>query len=512
MATPERTSHDLSRYWGFLRRRVWIIVVVALVVTWARALYTFNEPTMYRAEMKIVIELPIATTNSLSVRTAVENNAVTLKGTDVAEGAIRALRLQTGQPSLPRELGPTDLADDLRVVTKPETATLQVSYDDPDPARATRILRAVGSAFEHVAQLQPAGGVVATPRTPTPAATTGGPPVPSPTLASRPGVFPARVFDEAHAVGKVEPKPVRNVAVAALLGLLLGVVAGMVREQFDDTVRGVEGAEEAFGQPATVSLPSGVLGHRPFAEPTRRGLDPVVAELAIQRLVADILWTPESKDTRTLLVTSARPEEGKTTVTANLAVELASAGYRVIVVEADLRRPMLHHYLELDASAGQIGLDAVIRGTATITSAMVEVPVWKRDAAQERTAEGRQNGPRSGEGSGRLRAIVARPGHPWPSEVGGERVQEILSALRSRADYVIFDAPPILVVPDAYPLVRAVDAVVAVVRSGSSARKSTASMSRLLGRLRAQRVTLVVTEVEGALEGGYYAYATPRPS
>jgi len=237
-----------------------------------------------------------------------------------------------------------------------------------------------------------------------------------------------------------------------------------------------------------------------------------VAELAIQRLVADILWTPESKDTRTLLVTSARPEEGKTTVTANLAVELASAGYRVIVVEADLRRPMLHHYLELDASAGQIGLDAVIRGTATITSAMVEVPVWKRDAAQERTAEGRQNGPRSGEGSGRLRAIVARPGHPWPSEVGGERVQEILSALRSRADYVIFDAPPILVVPDAYPLVRAVDAVVAVVRSGSSARKSTASMSRLLGRLRAQRVTLVVTEVEGALEGGYYAYATPRPS
>jgi len=246
----------------------------------------------------------------------------------------------------------------------------------------------------------------------------------------------------------VEPKPVRNVAVAAVLGLLLGVVAGMVREQFDDTVRGVEGAEEAFGQPATVSLPSGVLGHRPFAGPTRRGLDPVMAELAIQRLVADILWTPESRDTRTLLVTSGRPEEGKTTVTANLAVELASAGYRVIVVEADLRRPMLHHYLELDASAGQIGLDAVIRGTATLTSTMVEVPVWQRNA-QERTAEGRQSGPRTGEGSGRLRAIVAGPGHQWPSEVEVKRVQEILSTLRNWADYVIFDAPPILVVPDA---------------------------------------------------------------
>ena len=77
---------------------------------------------------------------------------------------------------------------------------------------------------------------------------------------------------------------------------------------------------------------------------------------------------------------------------------------------------------------------------------------------------------------------------------------------------MIFDAPPILVVPDAYPLVSAVDAVVAVVRSDRSTRKSTASMSRLIGRLGAQRVTLVVTEVEGAQESGYYAYATPRPS
>ena len=503
MAVPERAPHDPSRYWGFLRRRVWIIVVVALLVTWARALYTFHEPTIYRAAMKIVIELPIATTNSSSVSTAVEDSAVTIKGTAVAQEAIRALRLQ---------MGPAHLADALGVVTKPETATIQVYYDDPDPARATRILRAVGSAFEHVAQRQSAGGIVATPATPAPAASKGRVQVvPSPTLASPPAAFGARIFDEAHAVGKVEPKPVRNVAVAAVLGLLLGVVAGMVREQFDDTVRGVEGAEEAFGQPATVSLPSGVLGHRPFAGPTRRGLDPVMAELAIQRLVADILWTPESRDTRTLLVTSGRPEEGKTTVTANLAVELASAGYRVIVVEADLRRPMLHHYLELDASAGQIGLDAVIRGTATLTSTMVEVPVWQRNA-QERTAEGRQSGPRTGEGSGRLRAIVAGPGHQWPSEVEVKRVQEILSTLRNWADYVIFDAPPILVVPDAYPLVSAVDAVVAVVRSDRSTRKSTASMSRLIGRLGAQRVTLVVTEVEGAQESGYYAYATPRPS
>jgi Mrp family chromosome partitioning ATPase/capsular polysaccharide biosynthesis protein len=443
--------------------------------------YSFLRPRVYRSSTTVVFDVP---TN------AVQPTAQTLAELVDTYGVANAIIKRLGLGMMPKSL-----VSNMTVITKPDTAAVTVLYDDTDQARGIRIVRTFDDVFVPLAQklLEDETQL-------------------SLDAGSLPkgGFFTARVADHRF-VGKVEPKPVRNVAVAAVLGLLLGVVAGMVREQFDDTVRGVEGAEEAFGQPATVSLPSGVLGHRPFAGPTRRGLDPVMAELAIQRLVADILWTPESRDTRTLLVTSGRPEEGKTTVTANLAVELASAGYRVIVVEADLRRPMLHHYLELDASAGQIGLDAVIRGTATLTSTMVEVPVWQRNA-QERTAEGRQSGPRTGEGSGRLRAIVAGPGHQWPSEVEVKRVQEILSTLRNWADYVIFDAPPILVVPDAYPLVSAVDAVVAVVRSDRSTRKSTASMSRLIGRLGAQRVTLVVTEVEGAQESGYYAYATPRPS
>jgi len=314
------------------------------------------------------------------------------------------------------------------------------------------------------------------------------------------------VGNGAHSIGKVEPKPVRNVVIAAALGLLLGVVAGLIREQFDDTIRGTEEAEEAFGQPATVTLPSRFLGHRPFAGPRRKGADPVVAELAIQRLAAEILWSPESRDTRTLLVTSAHPEEGKTTVTANLAVEMASSGYRVIVVEADLRRPMLHGYLDVDPSAGEVGVDAVLRGRATVTSTMVEVPVWNRSAPRSRASG------QSTEGAGRLRAILSAPGHTWPSEVGAERIGEFLNVLKSRADYVIFDAPPILVVPDAYSLVNAVDTVVVVVRNDRSTMKATEAMRRLLERLRPRRVELVVAETDEEYERSYRAYATPRAS
>jgi Mrp family chromosome partitioning ATPase len=307
-------------------------------------------------------------------------------------------------------------------------------------------------------------------------------------------------------VGKVQPKPARDVAVAAALGLILGVVAGLVREQFDRAVRGTEEAEEAFGQRAAVTLPPGFLGYRPFgARRKRKGLDPVVAELAIQRLAANILWSTEAAATRTLLVTSAHPEEGKTTIAANLAVELASAGHRVIVVEADLRRPKLQEYLDCPPPSASIGIDAVLRGRATITAAMVDIPVWDRVAVNG-GSRSRQEEPSGRASSGRLRAILAAPGQTWPSEFGQERIEEVLSALKSRAEYVIFDAPPILVVPDAYPLVTIVDAVVAVVRNDKSTAVSVEAMSRLLRRLQARRVELVVTEAQGDEDDTYHVY------
>ena len=248
------------------------------------------------------------------------------------------------------------------------------------------------------------------------------------------------------------------------------------------------------------------MGFRPFESRSKRALDPVVAELAIERVRASIMWSPESREAHTLLVTSSSPQDGKTTVAANLSVALAKEGHDVIVVDSDLRRPALHRYLSIRVGPETIGLDAIIRGDAPIARALVEVPF--RPPSDAWASNGpRSNGPKAPRSTGRLRAILAAPGHTWPADLGIQRPVQVLQQLREMADYVIIDAAPILAVADAYAFVAAVDTVVAVARVGKTAAAAVEGMSRTLERIRARRrVELVVTGAESSYGGDYYDY------
>lgn len=476
MLTENEGARPVVHYIRVLKRRWALVALVGMVTIGGAAAYSFTQQPIYRSSFKAFFDLPADERNATNPTTQ------TMASLVLTFGVAEQVKADLGLPDTPE-----DLLSRLGTVTEPDTPTLEVRYDDPDPDRGIRVVEDVAKVFQRRAQAILDDQAK---------------------LSKDEARVIVTVPDPPYLVGKVQPQPVRNIAVAAVLGLFLGIVAAFVREQFDDTLRGAEEAEEAFGRPPTAILPPKVLGYRPFGPRRRRGPDPVVTELILQRLAADIVWSPEGADTRTLLVTSANPEEGKTTIAANLAVELAASGHKVIVVEADLRRPVLGQHLGLDRVNGTIGLDTVLRGQATITAAMVEVPVWDRTGSPppSGTPEGRRLS------QGHLRAIVAGPGHVWPSEVGMERITEILGVLKSRADYVVLDAPPILVVPDAYPLVSAVDAVVAVVRSGRSTASATAAMSALLVRLRARRVHLVLTEAEAPFGQTYRAYVTPRSS
>jgi Mrp family chromosome partitioning ATPase len=330
-----------------------------------------------------------------------------------------------------------------------------------------------------------------------------------------------KVFNPAHLrPGQVQPKPIRNLAVAGALGLILGLLAGFVREQFDDTVRSVEDAEQAFGQVATVTLSPGIVGYHPFDRSQGKRADPVLTELALQRLRASVLWSPESTEAaRTLLVTSANPAEGKTTIAANLAVLMAIEGRNVVVVDVDLRHPTLYRYLGMPLPLGDLSLAAVMAGHVSPLEALVDIPVPGRaftslDGDQRRLESWTQTR-REPPAAGKLRAILGAPGLAQPAEFGLARTIEVMEALQRDADAVIFDGPPILVVPDAYPFAAAVDAVIAVVRNGQASQKATAAFSRTLERLRARRVELVVTDAESSVaQAYYYGYhpAAPAPT
>ncbi len=481
MPTSEDASRSVSEYLAIFRRRFWLIALVFLVSVGMATAYTLHQPTLYRSSMRIVIGQE-GGTFQLNVGNVADTFTQTMSDliqTDVvARGTIRKLGL---------DITPNDLLDHLNVTTKPETSVMSVSYDDNDRARGVRVLSTLGDVFTSLVAQRLA----------------------SPNRGNSNLAVTATVFDFAHSIpGQVQPKPTRTVAVAVVLGLFLGLLAALGREQFDDTIRSVEDAERAFGQTATATLPPGIVGYRPFDPSSAKRQDPVLTELAIQRLRASIRWSAETREARTVLVTSPNPEEGKTTISANLALVMATEGYNVILVEADLRHPTLHRYLGMPARTQGAGLEEIMGGEMSPSEALVEIPVPAKLFATFR-AEGDAPAPRyrahgESRASGRLRAIMAHSHSTQPTEFSLAATARLIDDLRSRADYVIIDSPPILVVPDAYPFAVTADMVLAVVRCGRSAGKAVAALSKSLERLRVRRVELVVTEADAGFNQPYY--------
>lgn len=480
----DERAPNLLDYLSIVRRGWWKIALATLVAVGAASAYTFTQPAVYRSSMKIVVGQGQGIF-APEVGNVAEQFTQTMS--DLLESDVVAAEVIE---EMDLEVSTAELLSNANVVTKPATAVLEVTYDDTNRARGRAILEAIGVEFTSLVQEK----LVPEPETTT-----------LPDDAQNLAVT-ATIFDPAHYLpGQVEPKPLRNIAVAGVLGLVLGLLALVVGEQFNDTVKSVDEAELAFGQTATATLPPRFIGYRPLdpdAAPNRR-FDPVLAELAIQRLSASLVWNWGPRDPRTFVVTSANPEEGKTTISANFAVGLAMEGNDVVVVEADLRRPMLAKFLQADA-APVVSLGALARGEVAIDKALHEVQLPPRRTGQ---ARGQQ---------GRLRVFPSAHGEQWPRELDLDRAGELMEELQAQADYVIFDTPPILVVTDAYPLVAAADAVVATVRNGRTTVAAIEALSKTLARLRLRkprRGEMVVTEVEPSFGAGHYRYeATPSPS
>ena len=166
---------------------------------------------------------------------------------------------------------------------------------------------------------------------------------------------------------------------------------------------------------------------------------------AYRILRTNLEFSSLDKPIRTMVVTSAGPDEGKSTTLANLAVTIAQGGKKVILADCDLRRPRLHEIFGLDNDVG-------------LTTMVVD------DEALE-------NPPLRETGVPNLWLLPSGPLPPNPSELlGSRRMEEIIAALTSRADMVLFDAPPVIAVIDAVVLGSKVDGVLLVINAGGTKR------------------------------------------
>lgn len=289
----------------------------------------------------------------------------------------------------------------------------------------------------------------------------------------------------------VSPKPVRNGALGLALGLILGLALVVVVETLDNTVKSNEDAEQAYGAPVLTAVPiekaknKETVGLTLVEHPAGPGAE------AYRMLRNNLDFINFEHDIKTILITSAVPMEGKSTVAANLATVLASAGKRVILVIADFHRPTSNKLFGLENT---FGLSDVLSGERQFREVL------------------RQN-----QRFENLWVLPSGSMPPNPSELlGSVGMAALLANLRDSADWVIVDSAPLLAVADAAAMARQVDGVIMVTRANVSNRDSARKARAQLDNVGARILGVALWGIEDASSlsgyGGYNAGYGARPA
>ncbi len=289
----------------------------------------------------------------------------------------------------------------------------------------------------------------------------------------------------------VSPKPARNGVLGLVVGLALGVAMAFLYEYMDNTMKSTEEAEKVYGAPVLGAIPLEKL-----EKGTKRRLtiieSPGSSAAESYRVLRNSLdFVNFEHRLRTLLITSAAPAEGKSTVAANLAASLAQAGKKVVLVSCDFRRPTTEQFFGVN---NMIGLSEVLLGTHSLKAAL------QRPREES------------------LLILTSGKMPPNPSELlGSTKMQDLIAELEEWADWVIIDTPPLLAVADPASVSRWVDAVLVVSQAYVSTREAASKARQLLDKVGAKIIGVVVWGLEegrrgnygyGHYAGGYYYYAS----
>jgi polysaccharide biosynthesis transport protein len=291
-----------------------------------------------------------------------------------------------------------------------------------------------------------------------------------------------------------EPNIPRNLGFGFVLGLTSGIGLAFLLEGIDNTVRTPEQAQAISGLPSLGMIP---LGSKTNLEANSRGLavagSKEVVELitqsrpqsqmseAYRALRTSLLLTSVGAPPKIILVTSALPQEGKTTTSINTATVLAQKGTRVLLIDADLRRPSIHKTLGLGP---RIGLSNVLTGGATIQEATFRSTLLPN-----------------------LYIMPAGTPPPNPAELlASAQMAEILSVLRNQYDHIVVDTPPTLSVTDAVVLSTCADAIVLVIRCGQTTKPALRRSREILGQVNARVSGVLLNAVDLDSPDYYYYY------
>jgi capsular exopolysaccharide synthesis family protein len=296
------------------------------------------------------------------------------------------------------------------------------------------------------------------------------------------------------------PKTARNTIGALLIGLLLGIALATVRDAADRRLRHSRDVSKALDRPILGRIRTKALGHTGAPAEGLNGVGPMEdADLESFRILRqNIAYLGTAAESRTVLVTSAVAAEGKSTVAACLAVATAEAGKRTLLVECDLRRPVLAKRLGINETPG---LSDFLTGNAEPNTILQPI------AGIVERLNG--SGPALGApqpGSSNLVCITAGRTVPRPAELlASSGFRAFLAEVSEVYDAVILDTPPLLPVADTLSIVPDVSAVIMCVRLDQTTRDQAHAAQSALDRLPERPMGLVITDVRRQDAGYDYA-------
>ena len=309
-----------------------------------------------------------------------------------------------------------------------------------------------------------------------------------------------------QSANRTQPKTTRNAAIGLVLGLILGVILAFLQDLLDTRIRTVDEVGRRLRLPLLASIPTrprALRDHAVVLMSPQGGAQMPTAEAF--RILKLNLSSTLRRGMKVIMFTSASDDEGISTTIANLAVALTRSGQHVVVVDANMRRPALGGFFGLD---DRMGVSDILSGHSQLGDALTIV-----DVSREHPVEATANG--SGGGAGLLEVLPAGPIPGDAAELLDSRpMTELLRELRTRADVVLVDAPPMLPVTDAMVLGTKVDAVVVVARARLASRPQLVALSRALEACAAPRLGFVF--VGGAADdaqeyGGYVGTVHAQP-
>jgi polysaccharide biosynthesis transport protein len=291
-----------------------------------------------------------------------------------------------------------------------------------------------------------------------------------------------------------EPNVPRNLTFALALGLTTGIGLAFLLEGIDNTVRTPEQAQAISGLPSLGMIP---LGSKSGIEAAAKRLTVASSREAVElvtqarpqsqmaesyrALRTSLLLTSLGGPPKVILITSALPQEGKTTTSINTAIVLAQKGTRVLLIDADLRRPSIHKALGMGPKTG---LSNVLTGNATLQQAVVRSNILPT-----------------------LFVLTAGTPPPNPAELlASSNMKDILAELREQYDHIVVDTPPTLSVTDAVVMSTRADAVVLVIRSGQTTKQALRRSREILMQVNARVAGVLLNAVDLSSPDYYYYY------